>query len=58
VRPQWGLKAGLGADLTFFAFPASLTAAYGDSPVGLHAFLRVRWGRPHAHGGHAGHGTP
>ena len=56
VRPQWGLKAGLGADLTFFAFPTSLTAAYGDSPVGLHAFLRVRWGRPHAHGGHAGHG--
>jgi hypothetical protein len=56
VRREWGLKAGLGADLTLFAFPASLTAAYGDSPAGLHAFLRVRWGRPHDHGGHAGHG--
>lgn len=57
LRREWGLKAGLGADLTVFGFPEALEAAYGGSPTSVHAFLRVRWGRPHGHGGHAGHGT-
>jgi hypothetical protein len=43
------LNAGAGASLTLYAFPDRLTSAYGDSPVSLHAFLRLRWGRPHRH---------
>jgi hypothetical protein len=54
LRPAWGLKGGLGADLSVFGVPEELKAAYGDSPVGLHAFLRLRWGKPHG-AGHAGH---
>lgn len=55
---EWGLKGGLGADVTFYRFPDSLRPAYGDSPVSVHAFLRVRWGKPHGadHGAHMGHG--
>ena len=41
------LNAGLGADVTVYQFGASLREAYGDLPVSTHAFLRVRWGRPH-----------
>jgi hypothetical protein len=44
-------KTGLGADITVYSFPASLKPAYGRSPVSVHAFLRLRWGR--AHGAHA-----
>jgi hypothetical protein len=46
-----GANLGLGADVTVYQFGASLRAAYGDMPVSTHAFLRLRWGRPH--GGHA-----
>ncbi len=58
VRRAWGLKAGLGADLSLYGVPDALEAAYGDSPVSVHAFLRVRWGKPHGadHAGHMGHG--
>jgi hypothetical protein len=45
-----GLKTGVGADLTAYAFPASLDTVYGRSPLSVHGFLRLRWGR--AHGGH------
>ncbi len=37
------VDAGLGADLTVYQFGASLRGTYGDMPVSLHAFLRVRW---------------
>ena len=39
---RWQL--GLGADVTFYSKPATLDAAYGDSPVSFHVFLRVRPG--------------
>jgi hypothetical protein len=45
------VNAGLGADVTVYQFGASLREAYGDMPVSAHAFLRLRWGRPHG-GGH------
>ena len=45
-----GLKTGIGVDLTAYRFPASLSAAYGSSPVSVHGFLRLRWGN--AHPGH------
>jgi hypothetical protein len=54
LKRKWALKGGLGADLSVFGFPEALKSAYGDSPVGLHVFLRVRWGKPHG-SGHAGH---
>ena len=41
------LNLGLGADVTVYQFGASLREAYGDMPVSTHAFLRLRWGRPH-----------
>jgi hypothetical protein len=47
-----GLKTGVGLDVTLYAFPASLKAAYGDTPVSLHGFLRLRWGRAHGAHGH------
>jgi hypothetical protein len=47
-----GLKTGVGLDLTAYAFPASLKPAYGDSPVSLHGFLRLRWGQAHGAGHH------
>jgi hypothetical protein len=51
------VAVGLGGDVTLFDYPLSLTGAYGDSPLGVHAFLRLRWGRPHGagHGAHAVH---
>jgi hypothetical protein len=59
LRKEWGLNAGLGADLSVYGVPDSLKAAYGDSPVSVHAFLRVRWGKAHGadHAGHMGHAT-
>ena len=49
-----GLKIGLGADLTAYRFPSSLKAAYGNSPLSVHGFVRLRWGSPpgvhHHHG--------
>src|ERR1051326_8957241 len=44
-------QVGLGADVTFYSKPAVLDAAYGDNPVSLHVFLRVRPGNM----GHMGH---
>jgi hypothetical protein len=51
-----GLKTGIGGDLTVYSFPSSLDPVYGSFPVSVHAFLRLRWGKPHggAHSGHAG----
>jgi hypothetical protein len=48
-----GLKTGIGVDLTAYAFPETLKAAYGSGPVSVHGFLRLRWGAPsgaHHHG--------
>jgi len=39
---RWQL--GLGADVTFYTKPAALNAIYGENPVSLHVFLRVRPG--------------
>jgi hypothetical protein len=39
---RWQL--GLGGDVTFYTKPAALDAIYGDNPVSLHVFLRVRPG--------------
>ena len=39
---RWQL--GLGADVTFYSKPAVLDPIYGDNPVSLHVFLRVRPG--------------
>jgi hypothetical protein len=47
-----GLKTGLGVDATVYGYPADLDAAYGHFPVSIHAFVRLRWGRPHGMGGH------
>lgn len=57
LRPA--LRVGVGADLTAYAFPSALEPVYGKSPLSGHAFVRIRWGRPHgghegsAHAGHA-----
>jgi hypothetical protein len=48
------VHVGLGADLTLYDFESLLDATYGESPLSVHAFLRVRWGAPHG-AGHAGH---
>ena len=37
-------QVGLGADLTFYSKPAVLNAFYGDRPVGVKVFLRIRPG--------------
>ncbi|MCA1580966.1 MAG: hypothetical protein LC796_06120 [Acidobacteria bacterium] len=50
-----GLRTGIGADVTAYSFPSSLKPVYGDFPLSVHAFLRLRWGSPHAAAGHAGH---
>jgi hypothetical protein len=44
------LHAGLGADLTLYQFESLLDSTYGESPLSVHAFLRVRWGAPHGAG--------
>src|SRR6185436_19970046 len=46
--PLWGrLRTGLGADLTLYRFSPRLQPAYGDSPVSVHAFVRVGWETGH-----------
>jgi hypothetical protein len=41
--PNWkGFEIGVGADLTLYAVPEALRAAYSDHPVSVHVFLRVR----------------
>jgi hypothetical protein len=52
------LNLGLGGDVTVYQFGASLRAAYGDMPVSVHAFVRMRWGRPHGSGHAAPEGEP
>lgn len=55
IRPA--LRVGIGADLTAYTFPSELEPVYGD-PISWHAFVRVRWGRPHGGSSgstHAGH---
>ncbi|HET8646187.1 MAG TPA: hypothetical protein VFO85_11900, partial [Vicinamibacteria bacterium] len=47
------LSLGLAADLTVYDFESLLDGAYGESPLSVHAFLRVRWGE--AHGNHGNH---
>lgn len=49
------VRLGLGADLTVYQYESILDGAYGESPLSVHAFLRVRWGAPHGSGGHAAH---
>ena len=52
------IRTGLGADLTAYRFPDALDESYGDSPISVHLFVRVRWIRgSRGHGEHAGHGT-
>jgi hypothetical protein len=43
------LQVGLGADLTFYTKPAALDPIYGDQPVSLRVFLRLRPGLMAAH---------
>ncbi|MEO8190084.1 MAG: hypothetical protein ABI682_07055 [Acidobacteriota bacterium] len=50
-----GLRTGIGADVTAYSFPSSLKPVYGDFPLSVHAFLRLRWGAPHAGAGYNGH---
>ncbi|MFN2386371.1 MAG: hypothetical protein ABR576_08820 [Thermoanaerobaculia bacterium] len=52
-RPD--IRLGLGADLTAYSFPSDLERVYGDFPISLHVFLRLRWGRPHGSGVSGGH---
>jgi len=52
VKVVRDLNLGLGGDVTFYGVPDELHRSYGRSPVSVHAFARVRWGRPHAGGGH------
>ncbi len=47
-----GVNVGAGADLTAYSFPSELERVYGDFPVSLHLFLRLRWGKQHG-AGHA-----
>lgn len=42
-------QIGLGADLTFYSKPAALDPSYGDHPVGVKVFLRVRPAKMHRH---------
>jgi hypothetical protein len=46
------LDAGLGVDLTAYAFPDTLEPAYGHSPIAVHVFGRLRWRAGHQHGHH------
>jgi hypothetical protein len=52
-----GLDTGVGVDVTAYSFPSALDPAYGASPVSIHAFLRLRWGREAARH-HAMHHHP
>ena len=48
------VHVGLGSDLTLYDFESLLDGTYGESPLSVHAFLRLRWGAPHG-GGHGSH---
>jgi hypothetical protein len=47
------LDTGLAFDFTAYGFPAGLDAAYGESPLSAHVFVRLRWKAASA--AHAGH---
>jgi len=53
--PLAPVHVGLAADLTLYDFESLLDATYGESPLSVHVFLRVRWGAPHGGGGHGAH---
>jgi hypothetical protein len=55
VGPLGPVHVGLAADLTLYDSESLLDATYGESPLSVHAFLRVRWGAPHGAGGHGAH---
>ena len=38
-----GLDTGVGVDVSAYAYPDALDEAYGDSPVSMHFFVRLRW---------------
>ena len=42
LRTWRGFEVGTGADLTLYAVPDTLRQAYGDHPVSVHVFLRIR----------------
>jgi hypothetical protein len=48
------IRAGLGADLTAYGVPSDLRDVYGQFPVSVHVFARLRWNKGHGgtHGGH------
>src|SRR5712691_10246515 len=48
------IRAGLGADLTAYGVPSDLQEVYGQFPVSVHVFARLRWNKGHGgtHGGH------
>jgi hypothetical protein len=46
------VTTGLGGDVTVYGFPSSLQDVYGDFPISVHAFLRLRWGDAHEHAMH------
>lgn len=48
-KKDW--KTGLGADLTVYGFPSELEGVYGEFPLSVRVFGRLRWGKPHG-GGH------
>ncbi len=39
------LQLGIGADLTFYSKPGDLNAIYGEHPVSVRAFVRIRPGK-------------
>jgi hypothetical protein len=47
------LRLGAGGDVTAYSFPSALEPVYGDTPISVHVFLRVRWGEPHGGAGHS-----
>jgi hypothetical protein len=54
-EPVRNLTTGVGGDVTFYGLPSRLEPAYGDFPISVHAFLRLRWGERHAHAAGSAH---
>jgi hypothetical protein len=44
------LETGLGADVTLYRLPSTLDSVYGDRPLSVHGFLRMRFGSHRGHG--------
>jgi hypothetical protein len=47
VRIVRDLNLGAGAALTLYGVPPRVESAYGDAPLSVQVFVRLRWGRPH-----------